>query len=131
MLCWTQGHYARHPAHQPSRSAFSEAAPASSAEGERSASIEGKNPQQSALRRMVPSEKMPENALFFGQPLARKIDSGKPMGRLKAPDRMLGAPSRPGAWRAARGSELSAHRQTTWHGLAAVNVIAITAFAKG
>ena len=68
---------------------------------------------------------------IFGQPLARKVDSGKPIGRLKAPDRMLGARSRPGARRAARGSELSAHHQTAWHGLAAVNVIAITAFAKG
>ena len=51
-------------------------------------------------------------------------------GARKAPDRMLGARSRPGAWRAARGSELSARRQPTCHGLATVNVIEITAFAK-
>jgi hypothetical protein len=60
-----------------------------------------------------------------------RLLAGKPMGRLEGPDRMLGARSRPGACRAARGSELSARRQATCHGRATVNVIEITAFAKG
>jgi hypothetical protein len=29
------------------------------------------------------------------------------------------------------GANYQPHHQSTWHGLAAVNVIAITAFAKG